>query len=89
MTRYYIVTPSYETVGGGPFDPPEYGADVEEVEAETPAKAKAEAIRRWRTKGTLRYCYDENPFKGLEVVNIDKLEGGKEKHEVPQEADSD
>src|SRR3990170_3939281 len=74
MTRYLVATPSYETLEGGMYDPPEYGADVEEVEADTPANAKAEAVRRWRIKGPLRYCYDKNPFKGLEVIDIEELE---------------
>jgi len=41
MKRWMVVTPDYETYSFNGIDPPEYGADVIEIEAET----KRDAIR--------------------------------------------
>ena len=41
MPKYWVYTDSYERYS----DPPEYGSDVEKVEAENPSKAKAIALR--------------------------------------------
>ena len=44
MPRYSVTTPEFETYRGdlyGNGDPPEYGRDYVEVEADTKSKAKA------------------------------------------------
>ena len=78
MPRYAVISREYGTVvpilddGTGPT---EYGCEYAEVEADTPKGARVKAVREWRSKGRLRYCYsDENPFTGLKVQDIDKME---------------
>ena len=69
-TRHYeVLTPMHETDPGNPYgwspEPPEYGCCWAVFEAESPAKAKAQAIadpdfRSWRDQVV-------NPFRGLTV----------------------
>ncbi len=67
MKHYEVYSPEFMMYGGSydPPEPPEYGACFSYVKAETPARAKAAALRLdefepWRD-GT------DNPFTGLKV----------------------
>lgn len=69
--KYFVVTPPYNRHELSTFTPPEYGADVVEVEAETKAEAKVKGLRELRRTGSW-WVQDmetdlRNPFNGLEV----------------------
>lgn len=42
---YYVVSPEYKTSLGGAYEPPEYGCDCVEVEAETKREAVILGVR--------------------------------------------
>jgi len=69
--RWFVITPPYERYPGNAWgnpEPPEYGADVVEVEAETKRKALVEGVRELRrTHSRWLQDYDGNPFTGLTV----------------------
>lgn len=75
MTRWFVITPEYERYPGSYYsfepEPPEYGCDVVEVEAETKRKALVEGVRELRRSRSdwLRDQVGDNksPFTGLKV----------------------
>ena len=86
MTRFAVTSPPWRafefnlTVA---LDLPEYQRQYVEVEADTVKQAKVLAVREFRKQhgdcGAVSYCeWEQSPFRGLEVLNIDALEGGKE-----------
>jgi len=81
MTKYAVV--SREVEGTIPIldngtDPSEFWCEYAEVEAYTPKMAKIRAVRKWRAEGKIGYpgyCdYDQNPFTGLKVYDLDAME---------------
>lgn len=89
MQHWMVTSPEYMMYRGSDSEPPEYGCSYVEVEAETRQKAKVLAVRRWRYPnkdsqeddgiidwaGDLGYCDNgnENPFKGLQVRKVRKI----------------
>jgi len=83
MAKYVVLSPEYDQLLDRVecTDITHLGRDYWEGEAESPAKAKAAAVRHWRNeKGTDNYIksrrgfmYDDNPFAGLEVHLFDQL----------------
>lgn len=80
MKRWCVITPEHQTYDGG-FEPPEYGCDVIEIEAET----KRDAIRlgvvemlkgsRCGYRRWYRYCIDQrsdnaSPYTGVWAEEI-------------------
>lgn len=73
-----VVTPEYEQSSGSwdPPEPPEYGCDVFEVEADSKRTAMILAVRHWRQQRGRTYvtwCSDECPFTGLKVYDQEQL----------------
>lgn len=78
MPRYCVVTPEYQT-GGDYYDPPEWGADVIEVEMPTKRAAVIEGVKRMLAGNYRQYkwCRDEkndghNPFKGVRAFLVEE-----------------
>ena len=69
--RWFIVTPAYERYPGNAYgdpEPPEYGADVVEVEADNKRKALVAGVKELRrTRSRWLQDHDGNPFTGLKV----------------------
>ena len=87
MTRFAVTSPPWRafefnlTVA---LDLPEYQRQYVEVEADTPGQARVLAVQAFRKRhgcgGSVAYCeYEQSPFAGLEVLNIDALEACNEK----------
>ena len=77
MPRYYVVTPEYES-GGDWYEPPEWGADVIEIEAPTKRAAIIEGVKRMLQGGRqYKWCRSErsdghNPFKGVRAIPVEE-----------------
>ncbi len=83
MNRWYVVTPEYEVVdpilddGTGPL---ETVADVIEIEADTPADAKALGVKEMLRLGRrheYRWCEDArgdgvSPYAGVKVFPVEQ-----------------
>jgi hypothetical protein len=80
LKRYAVLTPSYEVYSASESDPPEYGRDYLEVEAENKRDARVLAVKIWRDTGGLKlygshrlyieWYSDECPFANLEVTEL-------------------
>lgn len=62
--HWMVVSGETEMYSGNDIEPPEYGCCVAFVEAGTPGKAKAAALKTDEF-GKWREWHDGNPFKGL------------------------
>lgn len=75
MKRYAVITPEFETHPSDDINPPEYGCDYIEVEAENKRDARLLAVKLWRQQGGYRlyvnYYDDQCPFAHLEVIEVD------------------
>ena len=70
--KWYVVTPEYERYPAGETDPPEYGADVVDVEAATQREALVLGVRELRrTRSHWLRDHDGNPFSGLTADTFD------------------
>ena len=82
MTKFAVTSPPYPECEFNltvVIDPPEYRREYVEVEADTPGQARVLAVQAFRKRhgcrGSVAYCeYEQSPFAGLEVLNIDALE---------------
>ena len=72
--KYIVCTPPYERSSAGWYDPPTYGSDVAEVDAESPRQAKILGLRELRRKQSHWVDDQESdnrcPFNGLKVYLI-------------------
>lgn len=74
MKHYTVCTPQYWTfVSMASLDPPEYGADCVDVEAENKRAAKVAAVKEMRKQG-MEWVQDQesdkaSPFTGLVVFD--------------------
>ncbi len=74
LKRFLIVTPAYES-GGDYYEPPEVGADVVEVEAETARDAVAIGVKLMLAgnRKFYRYCRNQrtngcSPYAGVRAI---------------------
>ncbi len=77
MTKYYVVTPVYTTYySPWGLEPPDTGADVVEVEAQTKREAKVLGVRELRRTHSKwmqdRYTDGLSPFTGIKVYRWDE-----------------
>ena len=75
MTRYLVVTPEYEVYSATQMDPPEYGSDAIEIEAESKRDAKLLAVKMWRQqrgRTYIKWYCDECPYTQLKVFEVDQ-----------------
>lgn len=81
MTRYYVVSPEYETYHGGGYDPPEppeWGCDFVEIEADSKRDALILGVREiMRTQKRHSWAHDNQldgkpPWAGYKVEIADE-----------------
>jgi hypothetical protein len=76
LTRFYVVTPQYES-GGDYYEPPEWGADVVEVEARSKREAVTLGVKLMLTgnRREFKWCRWQrgdgaNPFAGVKAYPV-------------------